>query len=196
MLIVKLQALWRGKRCRRNLLKIRDGMTFSLLKEFLGVFQSYYRCIEDINKELDTKKVRQTNFPSEISENIAKFAIRKKYKVSPKWENVGDLSLWGKKLEVKGFSSVGPSSFGPTESWDRLYFVDCTKFLEHRFKVYEIKLSNNNEIWGSMKMNKNETYKQQCIQKRRPRIGFSHIQRELGEHCKCIFNGHFDSLEN
>jgi len=61
------------------------------------------------------------NFPSHISENIVKFALFKKYNIMPNWDTkTGDLDLFNLKIEVKGFSSTGPSSFGPTEEWDIL----------------------------------------------------------------------------
>jgi len=41
--------------------------------------------------------------------------------------------------------SDGPSSFGPTETWNWLYFVDAKDTLTGFFKVYEIKCSNTSE---------------------------------------------------
>ena len=99
-----------------------------------------------------------------------------------------------KQLEVKGFSSDAPSSFGPKEMWDRIYFVDGIELLSKCFKVYEIKLSNSSNRWKNFRMNENETYHQQCLQKRRPRISFNKIKEILGEECKLIFNGHISNL--
>ena len=48
--------------------------------------------------------------------------------------------------------SDGPSSFGPTEAWDIIYFVNCKKFLDKKFKIYEIKLSNKSEIWRNIRI--------------------------------------------
>ena len=50
-----------------------------------------------------------------------------------------------KRIEVKAFMSDGPSSFGPTETWNWLYFVDAKDTLTGFFKVYEIKCSNTSE---------------------------------------------------
>ena len=65
----------------------------------------------NINKLLLKKKIRNDNFPSE---NIAKYAIYKRYNIMPRWDiDVGDLLVLNKKIEVKGFMSKGYSSFGP-----------------------------------------------------------------------------------
>jgi hypothetical protein len=59
-----------------------------------------------------------------------------------------------KQIEVKGFMSIGPSSFGPTEKWDFLYFVDGQDIKNKKFKVYEVKLSNKNEFFRNINMSK------------------------------------------
>jgi len=37
-------------------------------------------------------------------------------------------------------------------------------------------------------VNKDQTFHDQCRQKRRPRIVFRELQNQLGPHCKLIFN--------
>jgi hypothetical protein len=90
--------------------------------------------------------------------------------------------------------STGPSSFGPTEEWDFLYFVDCTKYKNKIFKIYEIKISNKNKLWYDIKINKNETYKDQCLQGRRPRICFSSLYEQLNKYITILFNGKLNDL--
>lgn len=76
----------------------------------------------------------------------------------PSWNtDKGDLVINKKnipfyQIEVKGFMSDGPSSFGPTENWDCIYFVDCKDFVCKKFKVYEIRLSNKSEIWENIRI--------------------------------------------
>lgn len=136
------------------------------------------------------KKIRHANFPSEISENIVKFIFFQKYHIIPTWDtNSGDLQCGTMSIEVKAFSSSGPTSFGPTEKWDRIYFLDATRFLESRFRVYECNLKNTSPIWQRLRVNKKETFAQQCHQGRRPRICFSEIQKQLGHHCKLFYDG-------
>ena len=173
----------------------KDSMSIDFIKELLDNYINNYNLTEKINNKLSKKKIRNQNFPSEISENIVKFAFYKKYKIMPSWDTTdGDLIVLNKKLEVKGFMSLGPSSFGPTENWDFIYFVDCTKFINKFFKVYEIKLSNNNILWKNIKINKEENYEKQSLQGRRPRISFNLLYEQLKDHCKIIFEGVIDKL--
>lgn len=62
------------------------------------------------------------------------------------WDGVvgGDLMRPdGTKIEVKAFSSNAPTSFGPTENWDLIYFVDCTQYMSKKFRVYKCNLSSS-----------------------------------------------------
>ena len=158
-----------------------------------------YRFYDEINEHLRNKKVRKSNYPSEITENIVKFSIKKYYGIMPIWETKnGDLQLDYMKLEVKGsidLENGGPTSFGPLESWNRIYFVNCKYHHELKFTVYEIKLSNSSYIWKNIKLNKLETYEQQCIQKRRPRILFRELIKQIPQkYIKIIFDDYIDKL--
>jgi len=140
--------------------KVPDGMTFARLNRLLDLYIAVNREKDALNREMDQEhqgngKIRHSNFYSEISENIAKFAYYKKHpdKGLPTWNSVkGDLELGEKQLEVKGFMSDGPSSFGPTEDWDVILFVDCKGFESKNFKVYEINLSNKSDAWRDIKI--------------------------------------------
>ena len=145
------------------------------------------------------KKIRRLNFPSEISENIVKFAIFKKYGLMPNWDdtNKGDLILNilsdSIKIEVKAFSSLGPISFGPNEEWDWIYFVDAVNYTTKKFKIYELKLKNNSKEWLNIKINNKETYNDQILQKRRPRLCFDKLLSQL-TNIKVIFNNDIKHL--
>ncbi len=192
---VLLQAIFRGYLCRKKLKKNKDGMTLDLLCMLIEKYNDKLLFNEEINKKLTHKKIRNENFPSEISENLVKFAILKKYGVLGCWDtDRGDLVVLSKKIEIKGFMSDGPSSFGPTESWDWIYFVDAKNTLQKKFKIYEFKMSNSDTLWSHLKMNKKETYLDQCNQKRRPRTTFQEIQKQLHGHYQLIFDGHIDQL--
>ena len=153
---------------------------------------------------MSKKKRRNENFPSDISENIAKFVIAKKYGIIPCWDtDKGDI-IFNKKdifrqIEVKGFMSLGPSSFGPTEMWDWIYFVDGLDIRNKNFKIYEIKLSNTSETWRSIKINKKETYGEIADKNQRGKLRgcfYTIFKPQLGEHCKLIFDGHISKLYN
>lgn len=183
-----------------NGLRMQDDYTVDILYERVERIQQSRKSIDDINKKLSKKKIRHENFPSDISENIVKFVIAKKNKVMPTWDTKkGDLVIKeGKKIiqiEVKGFISDGPSSFGPKEEWELLYFIDVRDIINKKFKVYEIKLTNKSEIFRSIKLSKSETYGEIADSGRRPRGVFENIfQPQLGEHCKLIFDGNLLDL--
>jgi hypothetical protein len=193
--VIKCQAIIRGYLTRKNNRKLKDDFTLDILKKYLNTYIKYNKILSKQNKKLSKKKIRMPNFPSEISENIVKFIILKTKNICPTWyTKSGDLCLLDKKIEVKGFRSSGPTSFGPTEKWDILYFIDCTNYINKKFKIYEIMLSNKDKRWKNIKVNKEETLKDQSKQKRRPRLKFQSIKEQLGKHCKLIFNGSIDQL--
>lgn len=195
-----IQKNYNGFLTRKQLSDLNDNFTFELLKKLYNKYIDGLLFTININNQLLKKKIRNENFPSHISENIVKFAIYKKYNIMPCWDtNVGDLIINKnnilKKIEVKGFMSTGPTSFGPTENWDWIYFVDAINILTKKIIIYEIKLSNKNIIWQNIKINKNQTYYDQCVQKRRPRLSFQQIKNQLIEYCTIIFTGNIDDLQ-
>ena len=127
------------------------------------------------------KRERMPNFPEVISEYIVSRIIQLKlgglvYKKSVGIGR-GDLRWNEKIIEVKCFSSNGPISFGPTEVWDELYILDATKFLEDIFVCY--RLTQDNIIFGHVKISKTETYNVQIHQNRRPRITFHALKPQV-----------------
>jgi hypothetical protein len=196
--IQRFQGIILGHLLRKRNYSLKDNFTEDVLRKMLDSFIHYRIDLMKLDTDLENahKKIRLPNFPSEISENIVKFAIRNKYKICPKWDTKsGDLELLNKKIEVKAFSSDGPSSFGPDEKWSMIYFIDCKDYLNKNFIVYEINLSNHSLLFSSLKMNKIETYRDQCNQKRRPRICFYELQKQIPkEYCKIIFNGNINNL--
>lgn len=163
-----------------------DKYFFELLNNHIN----YYSKIVKIKKKLNCGKiVRQINFPEFISEYIAKSCYSTFYKKNVEFANSGDLISDNKKIEVKAFTSLGPSSFGPKESWNELMFVDARKFYKRQFKIYLIKLSNNDNKWKNIKINLNETYQEQCDKGRRPRIKFDNLCEQLSDEIEIVFNG-------
>lgn len=199
---IKIQSLYRGYKVRKYLSIMEDGMTYEIMMNEIERYNNNVQQVNNINYKLSKKKIRHENFPSHISENIAKFAIYKKYHTMPTWDtekgdiiiNKSDLCM---QLEIKAFMSSGPSSFGPTENWDWLYFVDATETLHLKCKVYEIKLSNKSQIFRSIRLSKKETYGEIADSGRRPRGCFETIfKKQLGDKCKLIFDGHISELDN
>jgi hypothetical protein len=188
--------------------KLKDGMTFSLLITYLNIYKDYLLVQEKINKDLNfngnNKKIRKINFDSSISENIVKFAIYKKYKIMPNWDTkCGDLEIDLinniLKIEVKGFISDGPNSFGPTENWDIIYFVDGKLIHDNKFIVYEIRLSNKNDVFRAIKLNEKETYGEIADRNQRGKLRGSFydiFKKQLPDtYIKKIFEGHINELK-
>ena len=97
--------------------QMKNTYTKQTLEKHLNIYIQSYLSINELNTELKSKLIRKEIFPCEITENLVKFAIIKKYNVVPCWEKGGDLWLNGKRLEVKGsldlLNDSGPTSFGP-----------------------------------------------------------------------------------
>jgi hypothetical protein len=113
----------------------------------------------------------------------------------PSWNCKGDLTINGRKLEVKCYTSNGPSSFGPTESWNIIYFLDARNFLKRHLTCWRVALSNTSSKWKSIKVNKAQTFDDQCKQGRRPRMSFEDIRKYIpNTHVECIYDGSFDDI--
>tara|TARA_Y100001958_G_scaffold60256_1_gene40571 strand:+ start:622 stop:1398 length:777 start_codon:yes stop_codon:yes gene_type:complete len=192
---ITIQKHIRGYLCRCDLTSLKDGMTLDNVIKYIEGYNTLLRVQSEVNKKLTNKKIRKINYPSEITENIAKFAISKKYNIMGNWDiKPGDLNVLTKQIEVKGgFIENGPPTFGPDEKWDWIYFVDCDETYNMKYKVYEIKKSNID--FHNLKVSKTETFGDQCIQGRRPRLVFSSIKEQLGENVKLIFEGHITELK-
>lgn len=207
--VLIIQKNYRGFITRKKLYKLKDNFKLDLINVLLDKFIIFNETIDNTNillNKLDEKinenckkKIRKLNFMSEISENIVKLAIRKKYSVCPIWDTKsGDLYICSKKIEVKGFSSDGPSSFGPTEDWDWIYFIDCKRYKEKYFIIYEIKLSNKSEIFRNIKISNNETFGHivDTNQRGKLRGAFEIIfKKQLGTNCNIIFDSYLKDLD-
>jgi hypothetical protein len=192
--IIKIQANMRRYLVQKKLRK-DDIFNLEMTKVLLNSHIQKKKTIDGLNAKLINRKIRNDNFPSEISENIVKYAMFKKYNIMPSWDTkCGDLMILNYKIEVKAFSSIGPSSFGPTEYWDCIYFLDAIDYVKYHFIVYEIKLASISDIWSNIKVNKSETMGDQIKQKRRPRLSFKNIKDQINGYVCVIFDGHIDEL--
>jgi hypothetical protein len=196
---MKLIGLIKGVLERKKLKKLKDNFTFDILKVMIENYNKNMVFIEHINKQLSIKKCRNENFPSHISENIVKFVLCKKYNIMPLWDTKsGDLELCNKKLEVKAFMSVGPTSFGPKENWDYIYFVDAMDTKNLNYKVYEIKLSNCSSTWKNIIFSqKSGTYNDISIKNQRGNLRanfYKIIKPQIDNHCVLIFDGHLNDI--
>ena len=176
---------------------VEDEITIQTIDKLLEIYNTNDEHVTKQNALFPKghRQIRRQNFLPEISENIAKFAIFKKYNKMPNWNTKnGDLSLGDKQLEVKAYSSGGPISFGPKERWEKLYIVDALDHQNKNFRVYEINLSNDDPEWENIQVKKNQTYQEQCDAKRRPRITMDALEPQIGQHLELIFDGNISEL--
>ena len=129
-----------------------DELTIEDTEELLDSYINTCDLFDKKSKKIQHKCCSHPPFYNVVSENIIKFALFKIYDTTDgSWDiKIGDLLIMGEKVECKAFSSVGPTSFGSTEKWDKLYFLDAIEFREKRFKLWEINLSNTDEVWRNI----------------------------------------------
>jgi hypothetical protein len=189
--ITKIQSIIRGYLCRKE--------PDNLKKEVCNLFTCYQTYSDQVKNlkskiNINDKKPRIPNFPEFISENIAKNALYKTFKIHPQWKNNvgGDLKLGNKQIQVKCFTSNGPMSFGPTTKWDKMVFVDLKD--QTSCKIYLLNLSNSDKIWKQIKVSKTQTFEQQAKAGRRPRMTFELLYHQIPTYFKEIYNGPVKNL--
>ena len=147
-----------------------DDYTIEILFERLKAYKEFCK------SSLLCQKIRRPNFPEDISENIVKFFLKCK-NTTP-----GDLysHRYG-SIEVKCFSSNGPISFGPKEKWDTLVVVDATEYLNDNYILHLIIIDNTSI---NFKVNKTQSFQEQILQLRRPRITWLKLEQNLRNYSK------------
>jgi len=139
-------------------------------KELLRKLYSDWKNLNDRLKQISTRGI---NLPETISENafclFFKDYVRvvklKKGKCSYDCIN----TKTGEKVQIKASSvSSDLTSFGPRSEWDSLYFLDFSKG-DGSFKVYRIE----KEWIYSHKVNRDQTFKEQQEQGKRPRFSIT-----------------------
>ncbi len=171
-------------------------LTEDQLNEFFNLFYNYYVELDKFRKK-NKLKIRLPNFAEGLSESIIKYFIINKEKRNCLPSDSGDLVINNSspiKVEVKCFASNGPTSFGPKENWNEIYFLDATDFINKNFKIYKCNFSNNSDVWKNIKINNKDTFNDVCIKGKRPRINFNNLKNQLGDNIKVVFDGKIDNL--
>lgn len=149
--------------------------------------------------------LRHSNIPEDITENIVKTIIinyendetcvwcklaNKKDKLT------GDLYSYKNNIsiEVKSFTSNGPSQFGPRKKFDKLYFLDLRNFLDNNIILWKVNLTNNSNEFKNIQMNKSQKLIDQCEEGRRPHISWDKIFPQIKDYCQQIYNGNFEDI--
>ena len=182
-----------------------DPYTFEALKDRLEAFLACCRQVIAFKAKYGVRGVRMPIMDEDISENIVKFIIQ--YMLGDRtcaWtksiakENskiAGDLtSATAGAIECKCFTSDGPISFGPTEKWNEIYFLDARAVLDGRIVVWRVPLANTAPEWRAVKINKAQTFADQCEQARRPRIVWESLFPQIEENAIKVFEGTMDDV--
>ena len=170
-----------------------DNYTSEILKKQYYLHKNYVLSRKDI-----LIKIRLPSIPEDISENIIKFIIHKNGDLTSTWNCVsGDLfsDLEGKQ-ECKCFTSDGPLSFTPSSEWDSIYFLDARNWLNESESMilYKVSLKKSSEEWKNIKVNKNQTFDDQCKQGRRPRISWDSLYPQVSDYVEKIYSGTFEEI--
>jgi hypothetical protein len=173
-----------------------DTYTKELLKEQYALHKLYVTTRKDTTKKIGVK-VRLPSIPEDISENIVKQIIHNKLndKTSTWDHKKGDLfSQKEGRQECKCFTSDGPISFTPSSEWDIIYFLDARSWLNDKFILYRIPLKRTSNEWINIKVNKTQTFLDQSLQGRRPRLNWVSLKPQIEMYCSKVFEGTFDEI--
>jgi len=151
--------------------------------------------------------IRHQNTPEDITENIAKYIIRNYENekscvwckgVDKKHGLSGDLfsNKYNKEcaIEVKSFTSNGPTQFGPNKKFSVLYFLDLRNWLNDKIILWKANLTDTSLEFKNIKINKTQTVGDQQLSRRRPHISWDKIYPQISEYCIKIYEGTFDDI--
>lgn len=168
---------------------------FEFIKEFLNIQKEHVNKLKTLENKYD-HKIRSVNFPESLSELIIKIFINKIENRNCLKAKIGDLICNEEKIEVKCFTSNGPISFGPKENWNQIYFLDAINIfnINNNIKIYKCNLTNKDQLWLDIKINKNETFHDKCNRGCRPRLNFDSLQNQLLNHITLVYNDNVFNL--
>jgi hypothetical protein len=187
---------------KNNQETIEDKYTSDILKLTYNSYKQTYVLLSDIITTTGLP-IRHQNPPEDVTENIVKFIIHNyEEDISCKWAKAVGLNgdLYSDKynheypIEVKAFSSDGPSSFGPKKKFGVIYFLDMRNWLNNIFKLWKVNLNSDSQEWKNIKMNKTQTNEEQCEAGRRPHISWDHIYPQIKDHCVQVYEGSFENI--
>ena len=184
---------------------LNDKYTKDILTMRFQNFKNYY--INDKEVIDGGLPIRHQNTPEDITENITKFIIRKIENdnscvwckgVDKKYGLTGDLysNKYDKTtpIEVKSFTSNGPSQFGPDKKFGVLYFLDLRKWLNDEIVLWKVNLNYLSNEFKNIKVNKRQTLGEQLIESRRPHISWDNIYPQISNFCEKIYEGTFENI--
>ena len=172
-----------------------DKYTKEVLQEQYNIHKNYVINRKESSKKLEIE-FRLPCIPEDITENMIKYIIHKNGDKTSKWScKTGDLLSDNEgKQECKSFTSDGPISFTPSSDWDNIYFLDARNWLQNKFILYKVNLKRTSNEFSNIKINKNQTFIEQCNQGRRPRINWNALYPQIQNNCTKIFDGTFEDI--
>jgi hypothetical protein len=110
-----------------NKIKVNKTLDEEGLIEFFNTDLKHYEIYKNLCIKYNCKS-RMPGLSEIVSENLIKFCLVKN-KINCNNNDTGDLIVDNKfKYECKCFTSNGPISFGPTESWKKIVFLDAREW--------------------------------------------------------------------
>lgn len=177
-----------------------DNYKPDILRESYHDFMEYRLKIQARNEKYKLQD-RVPNLPEGISENIVKNIIQNKEKdFTCQWSKAlgkpGDLcsERYPLGIEVKAFTSDGPSSFGPKKKFGVIYFLNMSNMDRNQITLWKVPLTHESPEWKNLKMSKSQTNEDQCNEGRRPRISWEKIHTQLGDIPIKIYDGTFEDI--
>lgn len=179
-----------------------DKYTADVLHTRYKMYHDTYMSTSEIIKNTGLP-IRHQNPPEDVTENIVKFIIQN-YDNDPscKWaksmECKGDLYsdkyAIDSPAEIKAFTSDGPSSFGPDKKFSVIYFLDMRNWINDLFILRRVNLTSESPQWKGIKMNKTQTFEEQCLQGKRPRISWDNIYPQISDQYSKVYEGSFEGI--
>jgi hypothetical protein len=158
------------------------------IREVYTIYKKYTEVLKVFNS-------RRPNFPESVSEELIRTILVKRGDSSVrKYKGTDLMSDIEGKQECKCFTnSKSPLSFGPTQTWSVLYILDATLLSQDKFKLYRIGMDSDS--FGKTKVSNTQTYLEQCLQNRRPKLSWNSIYKQVPKKkISLIFDGVFDDI--
>jgi DNA (cytosine-5)-methyltransferase 1 len=161
------------------------------------IFLEQYHATKEYQRQRGTVN-KGVALPADISEMIVCLILRRRGDKRCRPARKGDLvSDTEGVIQVKCFTSNGPTSFGARTYWDVLYFLDAREWMEDdRFRLYRIGVGSRDDRWLDLRFTESKTFGQMIRREDdddgipvRPRCSFERLQSQLGDLCEMIFHG-------
>ena len=166
---------------KKESITLKDGTVVigdAFDKEDLKKLQEIFSDWLVINKKTKSLGGRGLNVPDVFSEALFCLAFNAIRTNGTAYSYDCVMRETGEGVQIKSASiKTDCTSFGPTSTWDLLYFVDFIPNDTIDGKVYIYKIEDDDIYNAVLNSKKNETFKDQQKQGRRPRLSIQNIIR-------------------